>query len=51
MTKQTKIFIARLWNHPERGGIREAFIQAELARELQPPRVKKSEQGKGDAES
>ena len=31
MSKQTKTFLAQLWNHPLRGQIRRAMINAELA--------------------
>ncbi len=52
LSKQYKIHFASIWNHPDRGIIRRALIQAEIAKDFQPPRAKKSDQGKtNDAES
>lgn len=51
LSKPFKRHFASLWNHPDRGAIRRAFIEAEIAKNFQPPRAKKSDQGRGDAES
>lgn len=52
LSKQYKIHFAHLWNHPDRAIIRRALIEAEIAKDFQPPRAKKSDQGKNnDAES
>lgn len=51
LSKPFKRHFASLWNHPDRGVIRRALIEAEIAKDLQPLRVKKSDQGKSDVES
>jgi hypothetical protein len=48
LSKQSKIHFAKWWDHPERGALRRALIEAEIAATLQPPRAKKSEQGKNE---
>ena len=41
MSRAVKTMVATLWNHPHRNAIKRAFIEGELAAQIQPRRDKK----------
>lgn len=41
MSRAVKTMVATLWNHPQRNAIKRAFIEGELAAQIQPRKDKK----------